>query len=188
MRHNILEALHQDHINMSRIAALIDTELGKLDEGGQPDYELLEDIMVYVTSYPDTYHHPTEDVVFTALKRVAPETSAQVDALLAEHQTLIGAGRTFLKAIRAVEEEALVARTEFHSQGLRYLEVLTDHMNKEETGLFRLAADRLGAEDWAVVDAQVRTLSDPLFGETVQNDFRRLRQRISTHAPMPDSA
>lgn len=183
MRHKILETLHQDHLNMSRIAGLIETELDKIEADGQPDYGLLEDIMVYVTGYPDTCHHPTEDVVFEALKRVAPEAAADVDALSAEHRTLIGAGRAFLEAIRAVEEEALVARTDFHAKGLRYLETLVGHMNKEESGLFRLAADRLEREDWAAIEAQVRSRSDPLFGASVQKDFRRLRQRISAHTP-----
>ncbi|HSG66556.1 MAG TPA: hemerythrin domain-containing protein, partial [Gammaproteobacteria bacterium] len=65
----------------------------------------------------------------------------------------------------------------------RYLDTLSEHMNKEEAGLFRLAADRLHAADWAAIDAQVAALEDPLFGATVAADYRRLWQRITGYPP-----
>lgn len=184
MAHPILQGLHEDHINISKIAALVAAELAKLEDGAHPDYDLLENIMSYVTSYPDSYHHPTEDIVFAQLRSVAPEAGEDADALLAEHEELTANGRQFLRTIRAIEEEAVVTRAEFLAQGRKYLELLTAHMNKEEAGLFRLAAERLDASDWETISASVEAMEDPLFGATVNADYRRLWQRITAHHPV----
>ncbi len=169
---------------MSRIAALVAAELAAAENGAPPDYDLLENIMLYVTSYPDTHHHPTEDVMFARLRHVAPEAGTDIDELLAEHEKLTAYGRQFLRTIRAIEEEAVVRRAEFLAQGRRYLDFLTAHMNKEEAGLFRLAAERLDASDWEQISANVEAMEDPLFGPTVNADYRRLWQRITAHHPI----
>ena len=169
---------------MSKIAALVAAELTALEQGVPPDYDLLENVMSYVTSYPDTYHHPTEDVVFARLRRVVPEAETDIDLLLAEHEKLIKYGREFLRTIRAIEEEAVVTREEFLSQGKQYLELLTAHMNTEEAGLFRLAAERLDASDWEDISARVEAIDDPLFGPAVNADYRRLWQRITANHPI----
>jgi len=182
MRHAILNGLHEDHINMSKIAALLAAELVEIEDDGKPDLDLLEDIMSYVTVYPDAHHHPTEDIVFAQLEKVVPEASAEIRDLLAEHADLIGKGRAFLDLVRAIEEEAVVTRTELLSKGRSYLDRLTSHMNKEEARLFRLAAERLDQADWAAIGRRVEAMEDPLFGLAVSVDFRRLWQRISAHA------
>jgi hemerythrin-like domain-containing protein len=179
MRHAILDRLHADHVNMAKVAALIAGELAAVETGGRADLGLLEDVMAYVTGHPDTHHHPTEDIVFARLKRTAPEACSEVDAIMDEHARVIARGREFLGLVRAVEEDAVVTRAELLAKGRRYLDTLSEHMNKEEAGLFRLAADRLDTADWAAIDARLAALEDPLFGATVAADYRRLWQRIT---------
>ncbi|MDH3420196.1 MAG: hemerythrin domain-containing protein, partial [Gammaproteobacteria bacterium] len=182
--HTILQGLHEDHINMSKIAALVAAELAVIEDGTHPDYELLENIMSYVTAYPDTYHHPTEDIVFARLRHVAPEAGRDIDVLLAEHEELVAYGREFLETIRAIEEEAVVTRADFLAKGRGYLDLLTSHMNREEAGLFRLAAERLDASDWEEISTRVEAIEDPLFGPALNADYRRLWQRITAHHPI----
>jgi hemerythrin-like domain-containing protein len=181
----ILQRLHQDHINIARVAALIETMLLDVETGLQADYGLLEEIMTYVTGYPDVYPHPAEDFVFDRLKQTTPEAAAEVDAWLGEHVDLIASGRIFLDIVRAVEEESVVERADFLARGRKYLAKLRAHMSKEEAGLFRLAAERLGSEDWVVIQDRIEATEDPLFGPTVAADFRRLWQRITAHDPAP---
>ena len=58
---DIIERLHDDHVNVAQVANLVREELRLLEAGETVDYALLEDVMCYVTGYPDTHHHPTED-------------------------------------------------------------------------------------------------------------------------------
>ena len=179
----VLDNLHEDHKNIARVLALLNHELQTLAEVHAPDYELVEDIMRYVTGYPDTHHHPTEDIVFAHLQERAPETQADIDAILLEHQRLVDAGTRFLKAIEAVEHEAMMQRTDLLTLGREYADLLEAHMNTEEGHLFPAARAKLTDADWQAIAAEVEARPDPLFGPALQTEFRRLLQRIKDHAP-----
>jgi hemerythrin-like domain-containing protein len=179
---DVLNDLHDDHKNIARVLALLEHELAELADIHTPDYELLEDIMRYVTGYPDTHHHPTEDIVFRHLQSRAPETASDVDALLAEHHRLVDGGTAFLKAIQSVEHEAMMPRTRLLSLGRAYADLLRQHMDTEEGRLFPQARDRLTAADWEAINAEVKAQPDPLFGPALKTEFRRLLQRITAHA------
>ena len=178
---DIIASLHEDHVNVAQVASVAREELSLLAAGETADYALLEDIMCYVTGYPDTHHHPTEDIVFEKLKERSPEVSEEVDSLLAEHVELIERGRRFLEAIRAVADESLVLREDFLRRGREYLSLLERHMDVEEGRLFPLATRELTDEDWASLNERVEQRADPLFGPALDEDYRRLWRRIQAH-------
>ena len=55
--------------------------------------------------YPDTHHHPTEDIVFGRLKLRAPHAVDEIDDILSEHRLVIASGTRFLETIQAVQDE-----------------------------------------------------------------------------------
>ncbi len=167
---------------MATIIDLIVRELDAVEGGKSMDLELVEDALAYVTAYPDACHHPTEDVVFARLGSILPQASLEIEALRREHVQLIASARAMLAAVRAVEEDALVTRAELLETGRAYVDTLKRHMDKEEVGLFRLAAEHLDAADWTSIAAAIDALDDPLFGPAVARDHRRLWQRITAHA------
>lgn len=183
MRSIVLEQLHQDHVHMATIIDLVAYELDVIESGTSLDLELIEDALIYITAYPDACHHPTEDVVFAHLCSVVPDAKPQIDELQREHGQLIATGRELLESVRAVEEDALVTRAELLDKGRAYVEQLRAHIDKEESGLFRLAAEHLGTADWAHIGTAIDAMEDPLFGPAVSADHRRLWQRISAHTP-----
>ena len=62
----ILEELREDHRNLARLLDLLENECRDVPAEGEPDMDLLHDIMHYMTVYPDAIHHPREDLVYTA--------------------------------------------------------------------------------------------------------------------------
>lgn len=178
---DILASLQDDHVNFAQVASLAREELRLLETGETVDYSLLEDVMCYVTGYLDTHHHPTEDVVFERLKEIAPDTADEVNSILAEHKELIARGRRFLEAIRAVAHEAFVLREDLLHRGHDYLSMLERHMNTEEDQLFPRARKELTDEDWERLGERIERRPDPLFGPALQEDYRRLWQRIQAH-------
>jgi hemerythrin-like domain-containing protein len=183
MRDPVLDQLHQDHLHMATILDLIARELDAVEQGATLDLELFEDALTYITAYPDTCHHPTEDVVFERLGSAMPGARSEIDGLQREHVRLIASGRELLDTVRAVEEDALVTRADLLAKGRAYVDVLRAHMNREESGLFRLADEHLGDADWAFIGTAVGAMEDPLFGPAVSADHRRLWQRITAHSP-----
>ena len=65
---NLLAELRNDHKNMALILDLLETESNRLYNGQDGDYELMADVMRYMTVYPDAIHHPKEDRVYAELK------------------------------------------------------------------------------------------------------------------------
>jgi hemerythrin-like domain-containing protein len=176
-----MTGLHQDHVNLARILRLGERELAALERGDSTDLDLLEDIMRYVTGYPDAHHHPTEDVVFERLKRRVPETAAEIDAIVAEHEEIIAKGRSFLDALEAAQDDAMMRRDELVRRGNGYFAALRRHMDTEEGRLFPSAARNLTPADWRAIEGRVEAAPDPLFGPQFDERFRHLRERIEAH-------
>lgn len=160
---------------MAQLIPVLRAGLQRLKNGERADLELLEEIMIYVTQYPDRIHHPTEDIVFTRLLEKAPELEKDLTGIMKEHDDLVRAGRKFLFLLRAAEEDAPVPRPQIVADGERYVELLVDHMNLEETELFPAAARTLERDDWDWVESQALALED-------SHIFANLRRRIEAHA------
>ena len=56
--------------------------------GRRPNYALLLEMVDYLAQYPDQYHHPREDMLFSALLGEDPDFSGRLDKLLQDHQYL----------------------------------------------------------------------------------------------------
>lgn len=177
---DVMQGLYQDHAYLSEISNIARQELEALAAGEHAEYSLLEDIMRYVTGYPDTHHHPAEDVVFAQLKTRVPEAAKDVDRILTEHAALLAKSRIFLEAIQAVEEGTIMRRDEFVRRGHDYFDFLAEHMRVEESQLFPMAEEQLTEADWTEIAQGVEQQTDPIFGKTVDEDYRQLWQRIQS--------
>ena len=120
---------------------------------------------------------------FEKLKERTPEMADEVEAILAEHADLIAAGKRFLEAILAVTGEAFVLRDDLIARGYAYLSMLERHMDKEEGRLFPAARAALTAPDWVELEKRIEQRQDPLFGSSLDDDYRRLWRRIQAHRP-----
>ena len=53
---------HADHVNFGRLLNLLEKQLALFDTGASPDYDLMLDILYYMTHYADVVHHPKGDL------------------------------------------------------------------------------------------------------------------------------
>ena len=178
---SILESLRQDHVNMAVISSLAFHELAKIEAGQTAEFDLLEDIMCYITGYPDTHHHPTEDILFERLKSRVPEAADEVDAILSEHQQMIASGTRFLDLVRAVKNEVVMVRDDIVQMGRAYFSLLERHMSIEERRLFPLAQYKLTLKDWEQLGERIEQRPDSLFDVPLNNYYRLLRCRIEAY-------
>ncbi|WP_428103226.1 hemerythrin domain-containing protein [Candidatus Rariloculus sp.] len=177
----IIDDLHQDHVNAAQVLKIAERTLGSVEAGEDADFSLLEDAMRYITGYSDTHHHPVEDIVFRQLRKRSPQMAAEIDAIAAEHDSIIMKGKRFLDSVAAVEEGALVPRSALVNRGREYLSTLSKHMDLEESTLFPAAATMLDESDWESVSKRIDCRPDPLFGTSLDEDYRRLWKLIQLH-------
>jgi len=163
---------------------LLETMQEKLQEGGirsPSDYYLLLDISRYLHSYTDGVHHPTEDILFERLVARDPGAAKSVERLHRDHDKLETATANIRQlvrhAARVQTDEANAAATEAIAD---YVVRLKKHIQIEETQVFPRTIECLSNADWKSIDKRLSKSEDPLFGGTVEHEYRALYEYFSS--------
>jgi len=170
----VISALHRDHVNITKLLELIESEILAIEVGKTPDRLLMRDIMRYVAQYSDRFHHPKEDLIFAQLLKHDAEARAEVEEIIKEHVSIGLAGREFAGLLRASGVDSVDARERLGIAGFAYIQALRKHMSREERMLFPLAREVLTKKEWRVIDEAVNAIDDPLFDEMTADDYQRL--------------
>jgi len=174
----LMNGLRGDHRNMALLLDLLDAEIDRLADSEEPDYDLVRDIMLYVTEYPDVVHHPKEDIVYRHLKSLRPEILTDLERVEKDHQYLEESGLKLKSDMEAISIGEKLDRDELIERFHHYMEQLREHMYWEETELFSLADELQVYGDWSEVVLKNNEISDPLFGSRVERKYRRLLAKI----------
>lgn len=159
----ILDDLHDDHMNMTRLYDLIGRELGVFTAGGNPDYELVQKILDYCLAYPDQCHHPKEDLVFAKLKTRRPRVADAIGDLQDEHWKLAAFTRRFATALANVLEDEQLPRDWFLDLANDFLAFSRRHMQMEEVLFFPAARKHLKDADWTEIERAMARRIRPAF-------------------------
>ena len=82
----ILDILREEHRNIEKLLLVLERELGVFNRAERPDYHVVQSVIEYFQDYPDSCHHPKEDMIFEKLKARDPTAAASVGDLEAEHE------------------------------------------------------------------------------------------------------
>jgi hemerythrin-like domain-containing protein len=145
----VVEVLRQERRNIEKLLRVLEQELSVFDRGNRPDYEVVVGVIDYFKDYPDSCHHPKEDMIFRKLKSRDPVAAASIGDLEIEHQEGASRLRRVAEAVeRVLSDEDLLRQT--------VDEVIHDfinherrHMEMEERIFFPTAIKALRPKDWA---------------------------------------
>jgi hemerythrin-like domain-containing protein len=176
--HRLLQDLHQDHINFSRVLKFLENQLDILRDSGPANLHALNEVVDYVGSYPDLIHHPREDVIFSVyLEKRAEGGNPEIEGLMEEHQRIIDSTAELATAMQQWLCDSPVPRERLVDLFADYLRMQWDHLNLEERTIYKLLDEALGGEDWAHIESIMPQGSDPLF----HDQMRRRYQNIFDH-------
>ena len=67
--HKIQRQLHTDHHHLHKLLNCLSHEIGcyDFDSKRAPDLAIILSALDYVRTYPDKWHHPSEDIIFNRL-------------------------------------------------------------------------------------------------------------------------
>ena len=176
---NPIALWHAEHVNFAALLNRLEAELQRFHKGESPDYQLMLDIMFYMTHYPDVLHHPKEDLAFARLKERDAGVRAIVDELAGQHAQLKATGEALVNALDEIVDGSITSREHVEAPGRAYLSDFRRHMILEETSILPLAAKLLNDDDWAEINAAIRHVDDPLVGENAEERFAALRRQIA---------
>lgn len=174
----IIEVLQQEHRNIEKMLRVLEQELYVFDRGGHPDYEVVRAVIDYFKDYPDTCHHPKENIVFAKFMARDPVTAATIGDLEAEHRE--GAKRLsrVAEAIEQVLNDQDLLRQTVGDIIRDFIDHERQHIGTEERVVFPAMLKALRPEDWADIALTLAdrysSASEPDFEEK----FSALRRNI----------
>jgi hemerythrin-like domain-containing protein len=170
----LMTELREDHRNMTVVLDLMDGLVVQMEAGKDPDFELFDEIMRYMTVYPDAVHHPKEDIVYEQLRSKRPDLGEGLDHVPDDHSDIAHLGSSLRDDVEAVNAGAAVRREKMIEDTVAYVLRLRNHMKWEEEDLFNRIDKMLDDEPHKVDVSEFGNIKDPVFELEIEAGFRRL--------------
>ncbi|HBG06717.1 MAG: cation-binding protein [Geobacteraceae bacterium GWC2_58_44] len=141
MNHDITQRLKDEHQLILRMLALLEKNAALTAQGSFHDYRFYLDGVDFIRNYADRFHHAKEeDILFEALiENGMPRENSPVAAMLMEHDL----GRAFVRGMEEAAKRALNGEAgqdqAIATSARGYLELLREHISKEDDILYPLA-------------------------------------------------
>ena len=178
---DLLAELRQDHRNMAVMLNLLQQEIDRIEQpDASPDFQLLHEIMRYMTVYPDTMHHPKEDLIYAGMLAKRPELAKGLEEVEVDHKDIAELGKRLHDDVAAIVAGRTVAPDRVIGDAQQYVNRLRKHMTWEEEDLFP-RADAMG--DGLTLDTSHLDAADPVFGAQRDPSFTNLSQTVERDAP-----
>lgn len=174
----IMSQLHLDHLNLSRLLEVLKDKLVCLREGERPDYQLILDVVTYIVDYADTYHHPLEDQIYDYATHQYPSSKQALLEVEAEHKQIRDNTREFQLLIESILMDSVVSMDVFNQRLEDFINQQYAHLNQEEGTVFPLLEKLMQDKDWLNLQVKLQTRNDPLFGDEVAEEYKRLYKSL----------
>lgn len=174
----LLDRLAEDHRRLKSVMALLEEALDRFHQGVEPDYELLTEVLLYMSDYADQVHHPSEDLIYERALQHSGQGQDVLRRLMLQHQELSQLNRRFRASLEGIVNEEVIPREEVEQQGRELLKVLSDHMALEDGQAFPILEGLFDHAVWEELARQAPRAGDPVFGDDNPEQFRALYIRL----------
>ena len=174
----ILTELHQDHVNLNKLLVMLRQNADQLRQGEPPNFSLIGDVIAYISSYADGFHHPREDEMYAYFSGRDTKIDEALSGCAADHAALKKSSDDLREAIDGVLHDAVISMEEFSQRLDDFVCRQTEHLNQEEGVLFPLLDKVASQKDWDTLSEMLPAPEDPLFGEKQAQQFTDLYKEL----------
>jgi hemerythrin-like domain-containing protein len=177
----LIKTLRAEHRHIASVMQLFREQLDAIDAAQAVDTHVAYEIMHYMVTWPDRFHHPREDLIYGRVAELDASAADNVDSLQRDHDTMAKSGREVLRHILQWQEGEVSGAVPVKS-GRAYVDHLYQHMDSEESLVFPQIERILDAGEWSELeqDDQLIPIPDPVFGKRVQREFRNMARKLRT--------
>ncbi len=177
----LLVELREDHRNMMVVLDLLKKTADFAESGEDPDFDLIEEIMHYMTVYPDAIHHPKEDLIYAELQTHRPDLSDGLDDVPEDHWQIAALGTRLCGDLRAIAAGAAVRRDQFVIDLNQYIQKLRNHIRWEEEDLFPRIDTMIDDDPHRINVGESLHVKDPIFQLEVEKAFKHLMASLNNN-------
>ena len=174
----MIERIRREHGYMVRLLTLLNNKLIMLKSERQVNYIVLKELVDYLASHSEKIHHPKEDILYHHYINHYGH-HYEIDNLELEHQALSEKTQAFLELMEMILQDAVIPRDMFIEQLEDFLAAQKSHLEMEEQQIFPFLLEIFTVKDWqAVEDRWSLAEEDPVFGETIAEQYAQLAARV----------
>ena len=174
----IIEILREEHRNIEKLLRVMEEELNVFDRGERPDYEVFGAIIEFFKKYPDSCHHPKEDIIYEKFKTRDPSRAASIADLEAEHREGAARLRRVAQAIDSVLNGQELLRESVDRIVRDFIDKERTHITLENEVIFPAIVDTLQPTDWADIALTLADRYGPPSEADFEEQFSTLRRNI----------
>ncbi|MEI8671744.1 hemerythrin domain-containing protein [Vibrio sp. SA48] len=177
----MIERIRREHGYMARLLAILRSKLHQLKNEQSVNYALLREIVDYLGSHSETVHHPKEDIIYRYYIEHYGQQN-EIENLEKEHSELSSITHGFLDIVDMILQDAVVPQHVFIEQLEAFISSQKQHLELEEQSILPLITQTFTIADWQAVEVQwSQSEDDPVFGETIAEQYQQLAQRVETN-------
>ena len=141
-----IDSLKREHRAIEAAIRSLHETADRIGSGESISPDILDCYIDFIRNFADGSHHQKEEkILFPAMNAAGfPLDVGPIACMLGEHEQ----GRTFVRRMAAAVSDLRAgksdARAEFQAAAYGYCSLLVDHIQKEDTILFRMAESFLG--------------------------------------------
>lgn len=168
------EELKDEHRLIERMLGIVASAADRVDRGQEVDPELFRGAAEFFREFADKCHHAKEErLLFEKMvERGMPSESGPIAVMLHEHED----GRAHVRSIGelAKEKQGESVRRELVRHLREYVDLLTQHIQKEDSILYPMADDLLTPEDIEFLEEGFREVEEKVVGPGVHERYHRM--------------
>jgi hemerythrin-like domain-containing protein len=174
----IIEILREEHRNIEKLLGVMEQELKVFDRGERPDYEIFGAVIEFFKKYPDSCHHPKEDIIYQKFKARNPDRAASITDLEEEHREGAVRLRRVAQAIDAVLNDQELLRENVDRIVRDFIDNERKHIALEDEVVFPAILATLHPADWAEIALTIAERYGPPSEADFEEQFNMLRRDV----------
>ena len=142
------EELKEEHKAIKLTLSILSNVSKRFGSGEKVDQEDLDNILEFIKTFADKCHHgKEEDLLFVAMENVGiPRDRGPIGVMLKEHEMGRSYVRNMSEAVDKYKAGELSYSSQFVENAKKYIDLLTQHIDKEDNILYPMADMQLSEE------------------------------------------
>ncbi len=177
---NPIEQLKAEHEGIKLMLSILEKICDKLDNGQKVEPEHLSQVLEFLRVFADKCHHgKEEDLLFPALEQAGvPQQGGPIGVMLIEHTE----GRGYIKGLAGAIDRYKGgdenASAEIVENARNYIDLLRQHIYKENNVLFMMAQQVLSEETQKKLAEAFEKMETEKIGAGKHEEFHKLMHRL----------
>ncbi|RME40278.1 MAG: hemerythrin [Planctomycetota bacterium] len=172
--------LKAEHQVILRVIEVLKRLVARIDKENTCDLEAMKQCVTFFRFFADACHHAKEeDLLFPVLEeRGVPREGGPIGCMLEEHRQARAFTREMDEAVQAIESGRNEALQEFRAAAQRYIDLLTNHIFKEDNVLFMMGDHVMTGEDQDRLGRQFGEVGCRRFGGKTREELERMAEEL----------